>query len=192
MKLVVVRHGVTAKNMERIIQGIKYDDSVTPRGLEQMRALVPQLREYQPAAVYSSPLMRTRESATLLAEPLGLPIVGLDQFIEVDFGHLERMTYEAASVYCGWVPSELLRRHLELEYDYRPYRGECVDRVEARVREGLQVLRQRHADQTIVVVTHGAIIRMLHRVLEVTPPTGLIGNGCLFELSVMSDASVVH
>jgi len=72
-RLLLVRHGLPDYSARKA-----GDEPPGPPlsyvGMQQIRQVLPCLRELSPVALYSSPLARTRESAALAAEALGLPV----------------------------------------------------------------------------------------------------------------------
>nr|WP_319246724.1 histidine phosphatase family protein [uncultured Celeribacter sp.] len=65
MRLILLRHGETLWNTEKRLQG--HDNSpLSPRGIEQARAIVPRLRSLAPARVVTSDLGRVRQTAEIV------------------------------------------------------------------------------------------------------------------------------
>lgn len=82
--IVLVRHGVTPATGKRL--GGHTPASLTDEGVEQARAAGQRLAHLDVAAVYTSPIVRTRETADLVAEPHGLTPIVEDGLAEVDYG----------------------------------------------------------------------------------------------------------
>src|SRR4030095_9818127 len=109
------------------------------------------------AAVYASPLERARASAELIAEPHRLPVRIAPAFAEMAFGAWEGLTRDdiRARFPEGW---ERWRSTPPLS----PRRGgETAARVAERGAGGVADLRQAHADQTIVLVSHSIVMRVM-------------------------------
>jgi 2,3-bisphosphoglycerate-dependent phosphoglycerate mutase len=72
-RLLLVRHGLPDYSF-----GLAEDEPPGPPlssiGVKQVRQAMPVLRQFGPAVLYSSPLARTRQSAELIGEALGLPV----------------------------------------------------------------------------------------------------------------------
>jgi broad specificity phosphatase PhoE len=98
------------------------------RGRDQARRLVPRLSGVPLRAVYSSPLERAVETATPLAEQLGLGVEVLEGLTELDFG------YRTAC---------------------RPPGGESLLEAQLRMVGTLEELAARHPEDTIAVFGHG-------------------------------------
>lgn len=93
MKFYLIRHGQTNWNIEGRIQG-KTDIPLNETGLRQAELLAKGMRNRDIAAVYSSPLLRARQTAEILAREKALPVEEIPGLREVDFGLWEGKTWE--------------------------------------------------------------------------------------------------
>ena len=93
MRFYLIRHGQTDWNIEGKIQG-KTDIPLNQTGLHQAELLARGMRSREIAAVYTSPLLRARQTAELLAGEKGLPVQVIPELREVDFGLWEGKTWE--------------------------------------------------------------------------------------------------
>lgn len=154
MHLVVIRHGETALNRDERLQGSRGpDEPLTANG----RAEILRLRDalmIAPRIIYVSPLRRTKETATILNERFNVPVIEVPELMERDFGSL-------SGAFKKDVKAELLEDDLEGRYDYRPYGGESVQEVTARVLRFLSTL-DLSDNGTGIVVTHRGILRILY------------------------------
>src|SRR5262245_46397897 len=87
-RMLLVRHGATPLTAEDRYSGADGVD-LSDDGRAQARALAERLAGHPIRAVYSSPLSRTVETATLLSEPHRLPIQNRDGLREISHGHWE-------------------------------------------------------------------------------------------------------
>ena len=163
--LVLVRHGQTDWNRTRRIQGAS-DIPLNDVGRRQARDAAATLADGGWAAVYTSPLSRAAETASIVAAGLGLPEpVVVPGLAERGYGLAEGLTGD------------------EVRERFRgaPVPGrESVQSVLARALEELDGLAERHPDDGIVVVTHGGVIGALIRWLtdeQLPAPGNLILNG---------------
>ena len=71
--MLLVRHGSTASNdaSKPVVRGWQ-DLTLTPKGVQEVKMLAKELREYAPQAVVSSDFMRDTETAMILADQLGI------------------------------------------------------------------------------------------------------------------------
>ncbi len=83
--ILLARHGETRENKERRFQGQK-DVPLNDRGREQARELAAAVEAENVAVIYTSPLVRARETAEIVAERVGRDIREDERLKEVDVG----------------------------------------------------------------------------------------------------------
>lgn len=94
-KIYLVRHAESIANSLGIYQGQSYDTDLSSRGREQARALAYRLKQIQFAAVITSPLKRTRQTAEFVADYCEVATVTVEQrIIETDHGDWEGLSKE--------------------------------------------------------------------------------------------------
>src|SRR5512138_1947577 len=84
-----VRHGENRANLTLEFSHRRVDYSLTPKGILQAQQTAEFLRDQDIDEVYSSPLRRASETAHIIAAPLDLPMVILEELREIDVGELE-------------------------------------------------------------------------------------------------------
>ena len=109
-ELILVRHGETLHNVNRITQGWS-DSDLSDRGREQVRQLAERVKQMQPTALYSSPLGRAMSTARAIADSTGLEIVPLDDLREMNYGRWEGRAFidirtEDEEIYHRWIADE--------------------------------------------------------------------------------------
>ena len=104
-------------------------------------------------AIYSSPLQRTRETAEIVAERLGLPIRYREDVIEIDYGEWTGLTFDQIRQDERWQMWSRSRSIAAVPG------GESWRQVQERVVGALFDLRQTHPEGSVVVVGHGDVIR---------------------------------
>jgi len=156
LRVFVIRHGESTWVRERRFAGSR-DVPLTHTGRRQCAAVARALAATGVAAVYASPLERARASAEVIAEPHRLPVRIVPAFAEMAFGAWEGLTRDEirARFPEGW---EQWRSAPHL---CAPLGGETVSKVAERVGAGLTELQQAHADQTIVLVSHSIVMRVM-------------------------------
>jgi len=168
LRLILVRHGETAWNREPRFQGW-IDIALCEEGRVQAEKVAQALAAQTVAAVYSSPLARARETAEILAKPHRVSVVADEAFREMSFGVWEGLT-------AGEVMAQFPDAHRAWRAEPHTVRfpgGEDLATAAARARAGVERLREAHGDDTVVVVSHGLVIRLI--VLEAlgVPPARL-------------------
>ena len=165
MTYAMIRHGQTDWNADGLFQGSS-DTPLNDTGRAQARALVEVLREsgVDWSAVVSSPLVRARETAEIIADGLGAPLgPAYDELVERDYGRHEGQPDDAAKKADPSV--------------------ETLDAVVARGVAGLNRIGEELGDRHVVVVAHGSIIRYtLARLAGAPMPTILNSRLCTLEL----------
>lgn len=164
-RICFVRHGETDWNIELRMQG-HVDIPLNATGLAQAAALGRRFADgVDAAAIYSSDLLRARQTAQPIAESLGLPIVPLVELRERSFGRCE-----------GLVIAEILERFPEeglamkrRDADHVPQGGESRRQHQERIRACVRELAGRHAAQSLVVVTHGGVLDVVYRIATGLP-----------------------
>ena len=157
MLLILVRHGETESNRERLALG-REDVPLNERGRRQAAALTASLAGVPATAIYASPLRRAVETARPLAEALGLEVQVDEDLIEMAVGDLE-----------GLSPQEMLERYGDFLREWfstqagslRMPGGESLQDVQDRVWATIERLRERHPEETVVVVTHNFTIHAI-------------------------------
>ena len=109
-ELILVRHGETLHNVERITQGWS-DSELSETGQQQVQRLAAKLKEMRPTALYSSPLGRAMSTARAIADATGLEIVQLDELREMNYGSWEGRKFldirrEDEEIYKRWITDE--------------------------------------------------------------------------------------
>ncbi len=92
MSIYLARHGQTAYNHERRFQG-RLPVPLDQTGIAQARDLADRASRHDFAALISSPLLRARETAEIVAERIGLPIVEEPRLMETDAGEWTDRTF---------------------------------------------------------------------------------------------------
>ena len=107
-----------------------------------------------PTEIISSPMVRTQETAAVIAERLALPVRVMELVKEADFGHWQGLT--AIEIEERW-PGLLEPWHTQA--DVRPPGGESIVDVGRRIEQVFAELLAGGVDRTVVVVSHAVSIR---------------------------------
>lgn len=176
-RILAIRHGETAWNVDTRIQG-HLDIPLNDTGRWQAQRLARALAARDAIhAVYSSDLQRARETAQAIAVATGTPLRTHAGLRERGFGLFEGKTY--AEIEQTWPEeSEHWRRR---KPDWQPPQGgESLLQVRARILQTLRELAAPHAGQQIVLVAHGGVMDQLYRLATgqdlQAPRTWQLGN----------------
>jgi broad specificity phosphatase PhoE len=154
--LLLVRHGETDWNRDGRWQGHS-DTHLNDLGREQAARLAPELGEVD--VVYSSDLARARETAEILAEPLGLDLRFDPRLRERSFGAWEGRTGPEIEAAFGAAHARWLAGEGAGADDAEPFAD-----FGSRVQNFLRDVLARHPEETVLVVAHGGTIRVIHAV----------------------------
>ena len=131
------------------------DPGLTPVGRQQAAAAAHAVSTYAPAAVYSSPLRRARETATTIAAALGLEV-------REDPALTERMNWTGDG---GLTLDQFLEewRRATADRQHRPRVGDSSADAGARLESALLRYAVEHGGETVVCVSHGGVTTDLLR-----------------------------
>lgn len=108
-------------------------------------------------AVYTSPLSRSRDTATAIAAPFQLEPKPVERFCDIDYGDWQGLTREQAEE--RW-PDETALWFRAPHLAAVP-RGETLADVLSRVTAGLRGVLQTHPNGTVALVGHDSVNRVL-------------------------------
>ena len=154
-RLLLVRHGATTLSAEDRFAGSTNVD-LSDEGRGQARALARRLAHEKVHAVYASPLRRTLETASIIAEPHGLAPEPRDGLREIDHGRWEQL--KRAEVEERF-PEEYEAWEAD-PFTFAPEGGETGLAVMARAMPVLRAIVETHPGERVVVVSHKATIRL--------------------------------
>lgn len=157
--LYFVRHGETEYNRLRIMQGRRINSSLNGTGRRQARALAERFQDLRFDAVYTSAMNRTMETARpVLKTGLDAPVRQLSDLDEMCWGVYEG---EPASDRLRAMLDDMYERWGRGEFDYRVEEGESIIDVQNRCVRAVEHIVEAHAGETVLVVTHGRLLRVL-------------------------------
>lgn len=164
-RICFVRHGETDWNTALRMQG-HIDLPLNATGLTQALAIGHHFSGIWADALYSSDLLRARQTAQPIAESLKLPIVLRPDLRERNFGRCEGLTFEEIVEKFPEDARAIKRR----DPDYVSSGGESRRQHQSRILEHVGSLVSDHPGQSIVVVTHGGVLDVIYRRVHGWPP----------------------
>lgn len=157
-RVFLLRHGLTDWNAERRLQG-HLDHPLNAIGHRQARQLGQALADEDIAAIYSSDLLRARQTAAPLAQALALPVHTDPMLRERHFGHLEGLSYQEID---ERFPEDARGWRLR-EPGFAPGGGETLSHFYDRTVAAVARLAAPHAGESIALFSHGGLLDCLHR-----------------------------
>ena len=155
-KFIIVRHGQSEANLKEIYAG-RFNVPLTETGRKQA-ALVTEyvLKTYRVDAVFSSPLLRTRETVKKISEKANVPLQICEGIAEIYGGDWEGKTLPGIAK--TYTKDALLWKN-DIG-NSRPTGGESFAEVQARADKALRDIAKTHENQNVVIGTHGGVIRI--------------------------------
>jgi probable phosphomutase (TIGR03848 family) len=155
--VLLVRHGQTPTT-GKVLPGRAAGLELSDKGTEQAAAVAARIAALQDgqrriAAVYASPLERTRQTAAPIAKALGLRVRPTKGLLECDFG--------------DWTGAQLKSLYKKPEWrtvqrnpgGFRFPGGESFTEMQTRMTGAIDALRKDHPGQTVVAVSHADPIK---------------------------------
>lgn len=153
MRIILVRHGETEHNAASIVQG-HAPGRLSRRGHQQAESAARRLKKVKIDTIYSSDLHRARQTAGVIAAQLPASALVEDERLrEQNFGDFE-----------GKPVVDLLRQMSKEQKDFAtfvPENGESRSEFQHRVMLFFEDARVKHADETVLIVTHYGVINVL-------------------------------
>jgi len=149
INILIARHAETTNNKDRIAQGDS-QGTITPEGHAMLAKLAERLSDEPIDLVLSSTMHRCRESTQAILGTRNIPLEHLDTLREKSNGD-----------WAGKHRDKLNWTSLEGDFENRkPPNGESLADVKARAQQALKQIKK-HEGKTLLVVTHGAFIKIL-------------------------------
>ena len=158
MRIYLIRHGETDWNLEGRLQG-REDIPLNENGIRQAKNCGQVFRGRRIKAILTSPLIRAKRTAEIIAEITGIRQVIVEEgLIERDFGVLAGVTYDSKKYYDTFGIDDGL---------------EPFERLHQRVIKCIKERAEEFYEEDIIMVSHGAAINSVISVLT----AGEMGSG---------------
>jgi broad specificity phosphatase PhoE len=154
--LYLTRHGETKWNVEKRMQGWQ-DSPLTEKGRQDAMRLGKRLEEVDLTAIYASTSGRALETAQLIRGERLIPIYTEEQLREIHLGDWEGKTHEEIKE-MDPIAFDHFWNHPHL---YAPRRGERFIDVQNRAFAAVERIIERHAEGSILIVTHAVVLKTI-------------------------------
>jgi broad specificity phosphatase PhoE len=185
MRLIFTRHGESEANVLRILSNRGLPHGLTEKGREQAMQLAQRLAGENVMALYASHILRAQQTAQIVSERIGLPIITSTVLRDFDCGEMEGRGDAAAwaahhAVIAAWRERK--------DYDARIPGGESYNDIRARFVPFVDEVIREYGDRagTVAVVMHGSVLGLF---APVVMPN--IGEAFAREQSVPNCACIV-
>jgi broad specificity phosphatase PhoE len=158
LRLILARHGQTDANTRMAIDSAPPGGPLTEQGRRQAEELADALATEPVTAVYASTAIRAQQTARPIAERHGVDVRITEGIHEIFVGDLEGDTDHDslrtfADVFRTWAAEGDLTRPMP--------GGETGQQAVDRFTTALDGIRAAHQDGAVVVVSHGAMLRLV-------------------------------
>ncbi|UCB46161.1 MAG: histidine phosphatase family protein [Spirochaetota bacterium] len=150
MRVILIRHGETDWNQEKIYRG-RIDVTLNTNGVKQAGIIGSRLSELDIDAFYSSPLVRAYETAKIIASYHDKNVNVLDELTDIHFGDWQ-----------GLAKKDVVTKYPDIyeTWENSPDRAnipgaETLEDVRKRLIDGFNKLLSVYQNGTVVVVSHG-------------------------------------
>ncbi|HEU4621317.1 MAG TPA: histidine phosphatase family protein [Burkholderiaceae bacterium] len=164
-RVVLIRHGETAWNRERRLQG-HTDVPLNDVGVAQADAMAAALDAWNVTALASSDLMRARQTADPIARRFSLKPMYDTAWRERHYGVFEGLTLDELP---HRYPNEYAQWRARDIHAPSPPQGEYLNAFHQRIRRALDALAMRYTQAVVAVVTHGGVLDSVYRIATSTP-----------------------
>lgn len=155
MQILLIRHGQSEADLLDVHEG-RADYALTQLGIDQAHTMSNWLRDaYPPDVIWSSPLSRAKQTASILAEAVGCPIIIENALMEWNNGVLAGLKREDAR-----------ERYPEPKGGHPPHlaveKGESA--IDFRMRAELvfsKIITETQDYNRLAIVSHGGLISQL-------------------------------
>ncbi|CAM8996107.1 unnamed protein product [Rhodiola kirilowii] len=160
-EFIVIRHGETEWNADGRIQG-HLDVALNDTGRQQAVLVAERLAKGpEISAIYSSDLKRASVTAETIANCCGgIEVIKDPELRERNLGDLQGHVYRELSKTVPVAYQVFMSNRTDQNI---PGGGESIDQLYERCTSALQRIARKHKGERVVVVTHGGVIRSLHR-----------------------------
>lgn len=159
----LLRHGETVANRDRIIQGPRIDAELSDLGIRQSEALADALATAPLAALYTSPLVRARQTAQAIVgghksqKSGSLPVQVVPELYEMDYGDFAGRRYDDIEMDMAQVLDAWRMGFTDQSFPG----GESAVLAQHRIRPFALRIREQARTDDVAVVAHGRINRVL-------------------------------
>ena len=191
-KILLTRHGHVEGIKPARFRGREPLD-LTARGRAEAEAVARRIAgAWRPSAIYTSPMGRCVATGAAIAKACGIAAKTCDDLNDIDYGAWQFKTFVDAKaqdpeLFATWFATPQLVRFPN---------GEALQDLAARVADAVRMVLSRHAGETIVLVGHDSVNRMLLLQFLDLPPSAFWRIDqtpcCLDEIDVTGDKVCVR
>jgi len=177
IELLLIRHGETAWNAERRLQGHS-DIPLNQTGQQQAEALAAALQTEHLDAIISSDLLRARQTAQAIADLQGMDLIIKPEWRERCFGGFEGEYYDDLAAKHPIAHAAWKARDVDAPFPLGERAGETIRQFHQRISSAAHQLSQsystiesatRQAPLKIALIAHGGVLECMYRLAHQLP-----------------------
>ncbi|MDO8669794.1 MAG: class I tRNA ligase family protein [Candidatus Buchananbacteria bacterium] len=167
-----MRHGESEKNILNVFSNDKDKYPLTEKGVKQAKQAAKKLKDLNIYLIISSEVLRSKQTAEIMADELKIKLAFDDRLNEVDPGELQGQSDSDETA------AELLKEW-QRKSTFQFPQGESSAQVEARMFSLWKEINKNHAGKNVLLVSHGDNIRILAGKLAGLKPANIFDSPML-------------
>ena len=152
----LIRHGEPRSEIRGRCYG-RLDAGLSEAGRTQLQRVALMLKAEPISVIYASPRIRTRESAAAIAGYHQCDVRADERFREIDFGDFEGREYDEIARLYPATYQQWMEQPTEVQFP----NGENFREMQQRVLSAMSQLLEQRGGETIAIVTHGGVNRII-------------------------------
>lgn len=156
MIIYFVRHGESEGNKKGLHQGAEVP--LSEEGIEQGRVLAERLKKHKINVIYSSPMVRAKQTAEIISNKLKIPVEFWENLKEIR--NPSKIWGKPADDKNILKIKELARKKF-IKRDGRYSDEETFEELNERAESVLEHLLLRHKEQNVLCISHATMIKMI-------------------------------
>lgn len=164
MKLILVRHGDCSTGKR--YTGSGSDVPLNSEGINQIKNVANSLKKIidsNKTKLYSSSLLRAKESSDILTHDLGINNYTVDERLnEIDFGKWEGLTYD--EIMDSW--GDIAENWYNDPFSATPPDGEEFAVFIKRIKNFFNNIQNNNETDSVILVTHGGVLQILSTLIN--------------------------
>jgi phosphoserine phosphatase len=156
-RILLVRHGHVVGIDPPRFRG-RAELALTEQGRDQAQRVALRIgASWRPAMIYTSPLQRCVDTSSAIGEQCGAPLKSLAEISDLDYGAWQGKSWDEARA----IGDDLFEiwRHTPDQVTFPE--GESLQSVAGRVGRALRYVNERHTNETVVMVSHDSVNRVI-------------------------------
>lgn len=164
----ILRHGESLKNIKDITScwPEKFHCPLTLKGKKQIKESAKKLKNKKISIIFTSDLLRTKQTAEIVKKELGIKLVKIDKRLrEINYGILNGEP--VVKVRNFWDPEEKLS---SIEYTLKrfqvaPLKGENYTDTTKRMFDFIKEINEKYQEKNILIVSHQRPLTLLEKAI---------------------------